>query len=112
MIGGFIITGPDTSTTRVVVRGIGPSLNVNGVPVPGRLTDPLIELHQPDGTVLTNDNWRAAGNAGGIPLNLQPVDDREAAILATLAPGAYTVIVKGSHGETGVALVEAFQLNN
>ncbi len=46
------------------------------------------------------------------PLHLQPSDDREAAILATLAPGGYTVIVKGAHGETGVALVEAYQLDN
>ena len=112
MIGGFIITGPSGSTTRVVMRGLGPSLNVNGVPVPGKLTDPLIELHASDGTVVTNDNWRDAANAGVIPVNLQPSDDREAAILATLAPGGYTVIVKGAHGETGVALVEAYQLDN
>ena len=112
MIGGFIITGSSDSSTRVVMRGIGPSLNVNGVPVPGKLADPLIELHKPDGTTITNDNWRDAANAGAIPVDLQPVDDRESAILTTLAPGAYTVIVKGAHGETGVGLVEAFQLDN
>jgi hypothetical protein len=111
MIGGFIITGQNGSTTRVVLRGIGPSLNVNGVPVAARLTDPLIELHQPGGGVVTNDNWRDAANAADIPVTLQPSDDREAAVLATLAPGAYTVIVKGTHGETGVGLVEAYQLD-
>ena len=63
------------------MRGLGPSLNVNGVPVPGKLTDPLIELHEPDGSVVTNDNWRDAANASAIPANLQPSDDREAAIL-------------------------------
>jgi len=112
MIGGFIITGPNGSTTRIVMRGIGPSLNVNGVPVPGRITDPFIELHKPDGTTVTNDDWRDAANAGDIPTNLQPTDDHESAILTTLAPGAYTVIVKGTHGETGVGLVEAYQLDN
>ena len=111
MIGGFIITGPSGSTTRVILRGLGPSLRVNGVPVPGRLADPLIELHQPDGSIVTNDNWRDAANGGQIPVELQPTDDREAAILATLAPGAYTAIVQGAHGETGVALVEAYQLD-
>ena len=112
MIGGFIITGPSGSTIRVVMRGIGPSLSVNGVPVPGKLADPLIELHKPDGSTLANDNWRDAANAGTIPASLQPVDDRESAILTTLAPGPYTVIVKGAHGETGIGLVEAFQLDN
>jgi len=111
MIGGFIVTGPSGSTTRVVMRALGPSLNVNGVPVPARLTDPLIELHQPDGSIVTNDNWRDAVNGGQIPTNLQPTDDRESAILTTLAPGAYTAIVQGAHGETGVALVEAYQLD-
>jgi len=82
------------------------------VPVPGRLSDPLIELHTPDGSVVTNDNWRDGANSAAIPVNLQPADDREAAILATLAPGAYTVIVKGAHGETGVGLVEAYQIDN
>ena len=112
MIGGFILRGPSGSSRKVVVRGLGPSLNVNGVPIPGRLSDPLIELHHPDGSVVTNDNWRAAANAGDIPPNLQATDDRESIILTTLSPGGYTVIVKGARGETGVGLVEAFQLDN
>ena len=76
--------------------------------MPGRLADPLIELHKPDGSTVTNDNWRAAPNASEIPNNLLPSDDRESVILTTLAPGGYTVIVKGAHGETGVGLFEAF----
>jgi hypothetical protein len=38
-------------------------------------------------------------------------DDRESAIVETLAPGAYTAIVRGKNDTTGVALVEAYHLN-
>ena len=41
---------------------------------------------------------------------LQPTNDLESAVLATLAPGAYTAIVAGSGGVTGVALVEVYRL--
>ncbi|MGI8436883.1 MAG: InlB B-repeat-containing protein, partial [Chthoniobacterales bacterium] len=111
MIGGFIITGGSGSTKKVAIRGLGPSLNVNGTPVPGRMSDPLMELHLPDGSVVTNDNWRDAPNLGEFPNNLLLGDDRESMIVATLAPGGYTVIVKGAHGETGVGLVEVYDLD-
>jgi len=39
-----------------------------------------------------------------------PIDDRESAIVAFLAPGGYTVIVGGKDGATGVALVEAYRI--
>lgn len=112
MIGGFIVTGAPDSAKRVMLRGIGPSLNVNGVPVSGRISDPLLELHKPDGSIETNDNWRDAANVAQIPDGFQPTDDRESVIVTTLAPGAYTVIMRGAHGETGVGLVEAYQMDN
>ena len=40
-----------------------------------------------------------------------PSDDRESVILATLAPGAYTAIVRGIDGATGVALIEIYALD-
>ncbi len=49
MIGGFIVGG--SVKKKVVVRGIGPSIKINGTPVPGTLQDPVIELHKSDGTV-------------------------------------------------------------
>ena len=54
LIGGFIITG--TQPKQVIVRAIGPSLGALGVS--GALADPVLELHKPDGTVITNDNWK------------------------------------------------------
>jgi plastocyanin len=105
-IGGFIITG--TETKQVLLRAIGPSLSAFGITNP--LADPLLELHAQDGsTIATNDNWRDADNAGDIPINFQPTNDLESAILTTLDPGMYTTIVSGG---TGVGLVEAYDLDD
>ncbi len=114
MIGGFIVSGPSGSTKRVMIRGLGPSLNVQGVPIPGRMTDPLLELHMPDKSIVTNDNWRDAANANEVPTAKQPTDDRESVIIITLPSNVlpYTVFLKGAHAETGVGLVEVYSLDN
>jgi hypothetical protein len=106
LIAGFIITGPPGSTKQVLIRGIGPSLANFGVP--GTIPDPLLELHQPGGGVVTNDHWQQAGNAAQIPNGFAPSNALESAIYTSLAPGAYTAILKGAHGETGVGLVEVY----
>jgi hypothetical protein len=106
LIAGFIITGPPGSTKQVLIRGIGPSLATFGVP--GTIADPLIELHQPGGGVVSNDNWQQAGNAAQIPNGFAPSNTLESAIYTSLAPGAYTAILKGAHAETGVGLVEVY----
>ena len=111
LIGGFIITGASGSTKKVAIRGIGPSLNVNGVPVPGRLANPLIELHKPDGSIVTNDNWRATQEQAIMDTNLAPSDDLESAIIATLPPDGYTAVVRGKNSGTGVGLVEVYDLD-
>jgi hypothetical protein len=107
-IGGFIITG--SAPKQVLLRAIGPSLIHFGVP--NVLADPVLELHGPSGfATITNNNWRDtqgdAIQATGIP----PTDDLESAILATLAPGAYTGIVKGQNNTLGVGLIEVYDLN-
>jgi hypothetical protein len=109
LIAGFIITGPNGSTKKVLIRGIGPSLANFGVP--GTLSDPLLELHKPDGTVTTNDNWQQ-GDTSQIPNGFAPSDPRESVIVATLAPGNYSAVLKGAHGETGVGLAEVYDLDS
>jgi hypothetical protein len=106
MIGGFIIAGSSCSTKQIVLRGMGPSLTG----VPGILADPVIELHKPDGSVVTNDNWMEAPNWYQIPAYLRPGNASESAILAALEPGAYTVIVRGVNDTTGIGLFEAYDL--
>ncbi len=105
LIGGFIILGPDPK--QVIVRAIGPSLG----PVLGTLADPTLELHLPDGSIITNDNWRDTQETEIEATGLPPSDDLESAIVATLEPGAYTALVRGVDGGTGVGLVEAYDLD-
>ena len=110
-IGGFIVRG--NAPKKVIVRGLGPSLNVNGSPVSGRLGDPMLELHDGSGaTIVTNDNWRSSQEQEIKDSGLAPNDDREAAILLTLPAGSYTAIIKGVDDTSGVGLVEIYDLES
>jgi hypothetical protein len=61
----------------------------------------------------TNDNWRDAPNAAQIQATgLAPPDDHESAILMTLSNGNVTTIVRGVGNTTGIALAEAYKLDN
>jgi hypothetical protein len=106
MIGGFIMGG-GPGTTNVVVRGIGPSLGAFGITNP--LADPMLELHDSYGATLdSNDDWRA-NQAAIQATGLQPGNDAESALLKTnLPPGAYTVILRGKNGGTGIGVLEAY----
>jgi hypothetical protein len=107
-IAGFIVTGD--SPKRVILRAIGPSMTVNGEPVPGRLDDPTLELRDESGTVIDfNDNWTDSPQRVEITLSgLAPSDERESAISHQLAPGKYTAIIRGKNDITGIGLVEAY----
>jgi hypothetical protein len=112
LIGGFIITGNDDK--QVVLRAIGPSLASHDVT--GALADPTLELHDADGAIIaTNDNWMDNSEADQTFLtenNLAPDDPAESAIVATLAPGEYTTIVRSTEADkSGVALVEVYDLD-
>jgi hypothetical protein len=108
MIGGFIIGG--TTPAKIMVRAIGPSLAAFGVS--GVLPDPVLELHDKDGSLIfQNDNWRAEQAQQIIDTNIPPSDESESAIIATLAPGAYTAIVHDAGTAQGVALVEVYMLD-
>jgi len=62
-------------------------------------------------TVATNDDWGTAANAAQLQaLGLAPANARESAILVTLEPGAYTAILSGAAGATGVGLVAVYTL--
>ena len=105
LIGGLIITGSEPK--RLIVRAIGPSSDV-----PGALQDPQLEIYRGAELVASNDNWRAAPNQQEIiDSTVAPLDDRESAILETLEPGAYTAVVSGVGGGTGVGVVEAYDLD-
>ncbi len=108
MIGGFILGG-DTDTSNVLIRAIGPTLTDFGVA--GALEDPTLELHDAQGALISsNDNWMDDQKDEIEATGLAPQDELESAILETLAPGAYTAIVAGQSGGTGVGLVEVYRL--
>jgi sugar lactone lactonase YvrE len=107
LIGGFVISG--NNPKQVLVRAIGPSLPAG---IANRMQDPMISLHDSTTAEIdSNDDWQSHPNASQIPMQLQPGDPRESAILTTLQPGAYTAIVSGKGGTTGVALVEVYDMD-
>ncbi len=106
MIGGLIVLGDES--TQTLIRALGPSL-----PLTGTLSDPVLELYDGNGTLLdSNDDWRSDQEREISATGIAPKDNAESAIVATLAPGSYTAIVRGFNSTTGVALVEAYQLDN
>jgi hypothetical protein len=115
MIAGFIIQG--SVPKQVLVRAAGPSLTQFGVPK--ALANPRLELHDATNTIGTNNDWQTTQIGGVITADqvaaiqgsgLAPRDPAESAIIATLAPGAYTAIVEGVSAGTGVGIVEVFDL--
>jgi hypothetical protein len=108
-IAGFIIQG---QSKRVAVRGLGPSIQVGGVPVPGTIADPLLELHNATGAMIFfNDNWRTSQAVEIQNSGLAPGNDREAALIATLPAGAYTAVLRGINVSTGIGLIEVYDLD-
>ena len=109
LIGGFIIGGATTKT--VLVRALGPSLGESGTS--GWLADPLVELYDSEGQLIaSNDNWNSGPQASEIiATGIPPDDPRESALLAMVAPGDYTAVVRGADGGEGVGLVEIYDLD-
>jgi hypothetical protein len=112
LISGFVLAGD--SSARVLVRGIGPGLTQFGA---GRtVADPVVALYDATGAFLGyNDNWvgsvndvaAAAARTGAFALT---PGSKDAAVLATIPTGAYTVQVSGETGAAASALLEIYQL--
>ena len=109
LIAGLIVNG--TEAKSVIVRGLGPSIAIDGVPLPGTLSDPILELYHDDTFLMNNDNWKDAQQSEIEATGLAPGSDSESALVATLAPGAYTVILRGQNGGTGIGLMDAYDLD-
>ena len=108
MIAGFIIDG--SVPKRIVLRGIGPSLTAREVP--NAIDDPTLTLMDSNGSQMAfNDNYEQNSAEDQQTLNdnaLAPEDEREAAIVATLAPGTYTAVLRGKSNGNG--LVEVYDI--
>jgi hypothetical protein len=110
LIGGMIATG--STTTRVILRAIGPSLTDLGVP--GALANPTLELFQGSTLLMSNDDWQNSSQQAEIASSgFAPSNAAESAIIWPLLPGqGYTAIVRGLNGTTGVGVVEAYDLDH
>lgn len=114
LITGFVVSGD--SPKQVLVRAAGPALHAFGVDRP--LDDPEIEIRDSTGAlVAANDDWAGGANTaavagattrtGAFPL---PEGGRDAALVVTVPPGTYTVVVTGNGSGSGAALVEVYEL--
>lgn len=107
LIAGFIVAG--TAPMDLVARGIGPSLSSAGIT--GALADPVLEIYDSSGALLTSNNdWQddPAQAELLIAANLAPEDQKESGIAVTLPPASYTAIMAGQNQTTGVGLVEVY----
>jgi hypothetical protein len=80
------------------------------------LGDPTLELRNGSGTLVdSDDNWKTRPDGSSQQAEIEattipPTNDLESALIATLAPGNYTAIVRGKNNTTGVGLVEVYNL--
>ena len=105
LIGGVIIGG--SANKSVLFRALGPSLN--GVSTP--LANPTLDIYQGATLIASNDNWQDTQAAAISATGLAPTNTKESAVLLDLAPGAYTMVVRGLNGGTGIGLVEGYDLD-
>jgi hypothetical protein len=108
VIAGFLLSDSSTSD-KVVVRGIGPSLTALGVG--NALADPTLELRDNNGTLLVaNNDWQdnAVQASEIIAAGLAPTNSLESAVAATLPPGLYTALLAGRNNGTGIGVVEVY----
>lgn len=107
-IAGFIIDG--YWPKQVIVRARGPSLTALGVA--GALANPTLDLYSGTTLLASNDDWGNGANAAAVRSSgFAPGNPAESAILTTLDPGAYTAIMGGVGGTTGVGIVEVFEVD-
>lgn len=109
---GFVIAG--NGPMRLLVRAVGPTLAAFGLS--GVITDPRLEVFSGGaGAFATNSGWGndaaladSARRAGAFAL---PTNSRDAAVLMTLEPGAYTAQLASVSGATGIGMIEIYVLD-
>jgi hypothetical protein len=116
---GFIVQGPAGSTKKIIVRAIGPSLVPFGIS--DAVANPTLDIFDSNNVkIASNDNWRTTQIGGIITSDqaaeinssgLAPGNDAESAIIANLAPGSYTAVVRGAGDTVGTGVVDAFDIS-
>jgi hypothetical protein len=122
LIEGFIVQGPAGSTKKIIVRALGPFL-ATCCGITDALANPTLEIHDANNgnaIVATNNDWKIT-QVGGLITGDQvaeitastvaPLNEVESAIIANLAPGSYTAVVRGVSNSVGTAVVDAYDLS-
>lgn len=74
------------------------------------LADPVLQIFDANGLLISNDDWKDTQQTEIQQSGLATKKDKKSALLVNLPRGAYTAIVTGKDGTTGVALVEIYRL--
>lgn len=129
LIGGFVIGGPPGNQKQVLIRGVGPSLQTAGVPADECIPATQIQVFDASGNAIaSNSGWttasdggtaviEASAEVGDFPLTNWAGGGGDSALVTTLSPGAYTVVVSPAPGlpeayQTGrVGLVEVYDVS-
>jgi hypothetical protein len=114
LIAGVTISG--TSPKTLLIRGVGPTLSIFGVP--GVLADPkLAVFNSSQVKIEENDNWSPSlatvfATVGAFALT---PGSKDAALVVSLSPGpngsaGYTIQLSGVGGGTGEGLIEVYEV--
>lgn len=111
LIVGFVISGD--VPLQVLVRAVGPALSSQGVS--SALSNPQLNVYRGDTLVKHNDDWAGTAELTAAfkqtgAFALRDPNSKDAALIVTLAPGAYTAIVSGVDGSDGIALAEVYEM--
>ena len=113
LIPGLVVNGPTART--FLIRAVGPGLADFGVG--GVLARPSLVLMRDATPIAANERWETAADPSALALAAQQhgafalkSGSADSALLATLEPGAYTVIISGVNSSTGNCLFEIYEV--
>lgn len=117
LITGFVIGG--TTPKQVLIRAAGPAIGQAPFNVPGALGDPTLQVFRGNTAIAQNDDWNtpaangtavaaAAAQSGAFAFR---AGSNDAAIVGTLPPGPYTVMIGGGNGTVLAEIYEVLANN-
>ena len=113
-VAGFVISGEQAKP--VLIRAAGPALAQFGLAA--SLASPQLDVYREGVHIASNAGWSTATNSAALAAATSragafafPHGSRDAALLQTLPPGAYTVNLSATSGPAGLALIEIYDLS-
>ena len=114
-IAGFVIEG--AAPKLILIRAAGPALAAFGLPT--ALTRPVLTLFRGEQILATNTGWSTAANSAEIAMAAGQAGafafvagSTDSALLLRLTPGAYTARIASANDTTGIALIEAYEIES